>query len=82
MPENNDNKLFWSSFKTIKKVSKEHGLKLSHREYHRITNEYVTQIDECDDLHYDPKTYSDPTGEQAVRDWFSQWVAADVKAVA
>ena len=79
MPENRQ---FWKLRKAVAKVAKEHGMKLSHRELHRVTNAYQDQMDVDNELScaHDPKTYSDPTGEEAVRDWFQQWVTADIQA--
>ena len=77
------NKQFWTVRKIVAKVADEFGLRLSHRELHRVANAYLQLLDaESDLLQYDPKNYADPTGELAVRDWFDHWLRRDLSEVA
>lgn len=75
------NKQFWSVRKVVAKIAGEYQLNLSHRALHRVTNAYMQQVQELD-LGYDPKTYADPTGERAVRDWFAHWLRDEAGLVA
>ena len=90
MPENNQDTEervilgFWTINKTIKALAKEHQLKLPSREIYNITSFYSTTVNDDPELlcEYDPKNYGDPTGEEAIRDWFKAKVVHDLRSAA
>lgn len=75
---------FWSINKTIKALAKEHQLKLPSKEIYNITSFYSTTLNSDPELlcEHDPRSYSDPTGEEAIRDWFKAKVVHDIRSAA
>ena len=59
----------------ILEAAAEMGAKMSVRRAKGLAGDYLAAIDADPTLRYSVLTYSDPTGEAAVRRWFQQVAA-------